>query len=157
MSKVPLSPFGPGSPLSPNESSTISYTLIIDEEPSGDGTNVVSNITYSVNEIVDLQESSNTVAIFIVKQNMKILKQCSSNVAIKGQLLTFTNTISNLGNTANTNIVFTDSIPEGTTFVEGSVKINDVEQPDYNPADGFSLDNLSPQDKFIVTFEVTII
>ena len=42
MFKVPLSPFGPGSPLSPNERGTISYTLLIDEEPSGDGTNVVS-------------------------------------------------------------------------------------------------------------------
>lgn len=104
-----------------------------------------------------MQESSNTVAIFIVKQNMQILKQCSSNVVIAGQLLTFTNTISNLGNAANTNVVFTDLIPEETAFVEGSVKIIDVEQPDYNPAEGFSLDNLSPQDKVIVIFEVTII
>lgn len=46
----------------------------------------------------------------------------------------------NIGNVDAINIVFTDSIPAGTTFVPDSVTINGVLQPGLNPENGIPIE-----------------
>lgn len=48
-------------------------------------------------------------------------------------------------------LLYADLIPEGTTFVEGSVKIDEVEY-----STGFALDELQPSASVTVKFDVTI-
>lgn len=46
-----------------------------------------------------------------------------------GDTLTYTITLQNTGNIPATNVIITDSIPTGTTFIPGSVTINGIPQP----------------------------
>lgn len=48
------------------------------------------------------------------------------------------------------------SFPAGTTFTAGSVKIDGVAQPAYNPQTGFDLLDLPVGDSVTVEFDVTV-
>ncbi|MGQ0514478.1 DUF11 domain-containing protein, partial [Bacillus sp. D-CC] len=50
-----------------------------------------------------------------------------------GDVLTYTVLISNVGIIPVTDVFFQDVIPEGTTFIEGSVTIGGVQQIGLNP------------------------
>ena len=138
------------------ETVTIKYTIVIDDEPTVSEVTDTAEITYSVGEVDNLVENSNTVTIDIKNDVIKIVKTSSASAVIKGQTLTFQNVITNEGDVTNTELVFKDPIPAGTTFVDGSVKIDNVSQPTYNPETGFSLNDLEPNGQIVVTFDVTI-
>ena len=53
-------------------------------------------------------------------------------------------------------MIFKDAIPAGTQFVAGSVKIDDVAYPAYDPAVGFSIKDLKPGESTKVEFDVTV-
>lgn len=53
-----------------------------------------------------------------------ILKTVDKPLASIGEVLTYTVTIVNLGLTAMTNLPFTDVLPAGVTYVDGSFKLN---------------------------------
>lgn len=53
-----------------------------------------------------------------------ILKTVDKAVASIGDVLTYTILISNLGLTIMNNLPFTDILPDGITYVEGSFKLN---------------------------------
>ncbi|MGN1200790.1 MAG: hypothetical protein ACI4R8_00800 [Candidatus Caccovivens sp.] len=135
--------------------STITFGVVINDNPEVENITDTATISYQVNE-VELSENSNTVTINIVANKIVIEKTSSASAVISGQTLTFHNVIKNEGSFANTDLFFTDPIPEGTTFVEGSVKIDDVEQPDYDPATGFALEELQPGGSITVTFDVMV-
>ena len=54
------------------------------------------------------------------------------------------------------NIYFTDNIPQGTTFVEKSVRINGQNIPAYRPDIGYRVASLPPDDSATTSFQVTI-
>lgn len=137
-------------------STSITYTITIDDAPTTDNINIISDITYSVNEIDNLEEKSNIVSIQIGTQNVKIVKTSDLSVVIAGQTLTFQNEIHNEGNYVNTNLVFKDPIPAGTTFIEDSVEIDNEVKAGLNPATGFPLNDLNPGDKIVVKFKVKV-
>lgn len=58
--------------------------------------------------------------------------------------------------TGFSNSKFKDEIPAGTTFVNGSVYIDGVNFPAYNPQTGFFAANLTPQASVTVTFQVQV-
>ena len=138
------------------ETVTVKYTIVIDDEPTVSEVTDTAEITYTVGEVDNLVENSNTVTIDIKNDVIKIVKTSSASAVIKGQTLTFQNVITNEGDVTNTELVFKDPIPAGTTFVDGSVKIDNVSQPTYNPETGFSLNDLEPNGQIVVTFDVTI-
>ncbi|MBQ0017145.1 MAG: DUF11 domain-containing protein [Clostridiales bacterium] len=144
------------SDITTTSSIEIRYTIVVDETPAVDSITNTAEITYSVNEAVDLVENTNTVQIALVNNVITITKTSNASAVISGQTLTFQNVIKNEGNTKNTNLVFKDPIPEGTTFVSGSVKIDGTTYADYNPETGFSLPDLDPQDTITILFDVLI-
>ncbi|MGN1222018.1 MAG: hypothetical protein ACI4TT_02150 [Christensenellales bacterium] len=135
--------------------STITFAIVIDEATELESITDTATIAYQVNE-AELTEDSNTVTINIVTNKVTIIKTSNVSAVISGQTITYQNVIKNEGTYTNSNLFFTDPIPEGTTFVEGSVKIDDVEQPDYNPATGFDLDELPEGASVTITFDVTV-
>ena len=60
------------------------------------------------------------------------------------------------GTLLKSDILFTDPIPAGTTFVVGSVKINGTAYPAYNPQTGFPLPGLAVGQSATVEFDVTV-
>lgn len=77
------------------------------------------------------------------------------NISI-GFLIGNTETVTNEGNLEINDINFTDNIPQGVTFVENSVYVNNVNYPAYSPDVGYSMGNRSPNQSVITRFKVTV-
>lgn len=142
--------------LAPGDKSTIKYNVRVKDDSQFDIINILSNITYDVAEVKNLVEKSNTISLQIYNNVLLIEKTVNKTVAISKQTLTFTNVITNKGNLKNTEILFKDPIPEGTKFVTGSVKIDNVVQEDADPVVGISLSDLDVGSSITVSFDVTV-
>lgn len=134
---------------------TISYKVAMNAGATADATDE-GTITYDVNEVANLSEKTNKSVIELVNNVIEIEKTSNLSAVIAGQTLTYQDVITNNGNEKNTNLQFVDPIPAGTTFVTGSVKVNDESKPDYNPATGFALSDLDVGQSIKITFDVTI-
>lgn len=135
----------------------IAYILFVDASPRENSVSVTSEITYSVNEVENLVENSNTVEIQIVKGTVSIVKTASKKAVVSGQTVTFENVITNNGTVKNTDLFFKDELPAGTEFVEGSVKVDEVSMPQFNPNAGFNLDELDVNKSIKVSFDVKVL
>ncbi len=142
--------------ISPQGSVTVKYTIVVIDSPATDLVSIISDITYDVAEVTDLEEKSNKIEIQITENEITVELTSSKTAVISGQKLMFQNVITNKGSVTNTNVMFKEPIPDGTQFVPGSVKIDDVVKADYNPAVGFELDDMDPAKVITVTFEVTV-
>lgn len=100
--------------------------------------------------------NSNEVEVNILENEIWLTKTASAKAVKQGDTLTYTIEIANTGTLKNTELFFTDPIPVGTTFVDGSVKINGATMADYNPATGFTLPDLDPDATITVEFSVTV-
>ena len=87
---------------------------------------------------------------------MTIVKSVDKAFAVKGDILTYTSVITNTGSVPVTDVIFKDEIPAGTTFIDGSVTVNGVSFPAYNPETGFFAANLTPQASATVIFQVQV-
>ncbi len=85
-----------------------------------------------------------------------MVKSLDKAFAVKGETLTYTVTFTNEGNININDIYFTDNIPQGTTFVEKSVRINGQNIPAYRPDIGYRVASLPPDDSATTSFQVTI-
>lgn len=142
--------------IAPGECVLIKYTIVVDDSPTASTITSVSNITYSINEVIDLSEDSNTVSVSVVNNKLKVTKTADKSAVLSGQKITFENVIENTGTITNTNIVFKDSIPTGTSFVPESVVVDGVSKPTFDPETGFQLGTLTPQEKITVSFDVIV-
>ncbi|RDY28493.1 DUF11 domain-containing protein [Romboutsia weinsteinii] len=100
--------------------------------------------------------TSNTVTTNIVSTSVTNTKSANKMYATVGDTITYTSVITNNGNIDITNTKFTDIIPMHTTFVVGSVKINQQSQVDYDPNIGFSLGTIYVGSSVTVTFDITV-
>ncbi len=67
-------------------------------------------------------------------------KAVDKNFADIGDTLTYTVSFTGTGNTNANNVIFTDVIPTGTTFVVNSLTIDGTTQVGANPANGVNID-----------------
>lgn len=121
----------------------------------------VSTITNSTQLTVnfggnDFLLNSNMATINILNNEVYLLKTANTNAVKSADTIVYTITITNDGTLENTELFFTDPIPTGTTFVDGSVKVNGVTQSTYNPTTGFSLQDLGAGQSITVEFSVTV-
>lgn len=144
------------SPIEPNNSVEISYTLAFDAEPTTEEVYTLSEVSYDTDDAAGLSTTSNTLSTEIVMEKLTAVKTSTLSVVIKGQTMTYQIDVTNEGNIKNTDIVFTDPLPAGVTFVADSVKIDEVVKTGYDPRTGFSLPDLEPNEQTVVKFDVTI-
>ncbi|WP_199698167.1 DUF11 domain-containing protein, partial [Bacillus cereus] len=71
-----------------------------------------------------------------------------------GDILTYTTTLTNTGNTDATAVVFTDNTPDGTTFIDGSVLVNNIPQLNANPSVGILVGTIAPNISIPVTLSL---
>ena len=85
-------------------------------------------------------------------------KFVSLNYADIGDSIDYAVNIVNNGSTAANNIIFTDNLPEGVTFVSGSIMINGVPITDstINPITGFNVGTIEAGMSVSITFKVTV-
>lgn len=91
-----------------------------------------------------------------VNPDLTSVKSVDKAVAVQGDTLLYTTVLSNTGDLPLTDITFQDTIPIGTSFVNGSVIVDGVSFPAYNPSTGFPLNTLLQGQSSIITFQVTI-
>lgn len=100
---------------------------------------------------------SNTVTTNIAYGSLNVTKSVNKKYATIGEQLTYTITIVNTGNIDATNVVFLDETPHNSVFVLGSVTINGISYPDYNPSAGFNLNTMTPGQIITVVYKVQVI
>ncbi|HIE8453667.1 TPA: beta strand repeat-containing protein [Bacillus cereus] len=147
--------------ISPEGTTFITFQVkILAIPPSGTLTNnALVNYEYTVNPTETPAVGStvtNTTVTPIVDATLVINKNASTTFATIGDTITFTSVVTNTGNTTANNIVFTDSIPNGTTFVPNSFKINGVTVPNTNPQNSINIGNLNANASVTLSFQVNI-
>ncbi|MBN1040378.1 DUF11 domain-containing protein, partial [Clostridium botulinum] len=100
--------------------------------------------------------TSNTVTTQVNQGFLNIAKDVDKTNAIFGDTINYTLTLNNPGNVPVNNVVLTDSIPNGTTFVTGSVTVNGVTQSNLNPASGITIAQIPANSSAIITFAVKV-
>lgn len=114
------------------------------------------NVIDPIKGNVTFNEPTNAATVNVVISKLSVVKSVDKAFAVKGDTLTYTITFTNEGNINIKDIYFTDNIPQGTTFVEGSVWINDQNPASYRPDTGYNVANLPPNDTAVTRFQVTV-
>lgn len=133
----------------------IKYMIVADDSLSVSTITTLSNITYDYVERIGLSENSNTVTLNVVNNLIEVKQTSSKTAVVAGDIVTYTNVVSNKGNVDNNDIWFENALASGTEFVAGSVQIDGAKHADYT-LDGFSLDDLKAGDSTTVSYDVNI-
>ena len=146
--------------LDPGESVTVAYTIQANNPITQTPVTNYGTLDYTVDDParseVNFSENTNTVTVQIISNRITNVKSVDKAYAVKGDTLHYTSVITNTGTLLKSDLVFTDPIPAGTTFVAGSVEINGTPYPAYNPQAGFDLPDLAAGDAVTVEFDVTV-
>lgn len=146
--------------LAVGQAVAVSYTIRANDPMTVSPVTNFATLAYTVNDPargpVNFSEDTNTISLPVVSNRITVVKSVDKTVAAKGDNLHYTSVITNTGTLNKINLVFTDQIPLGTTFVAGSVRINGVSYPAYNPQNGFALPDIAPGAAVNVEFDVTV-
>lgn len=135
---------------------TVNYQIKANNPATNISVNNFATLNYNIAGR-NLTDNSNTVTLALVSNRLEVVKAVDKNVAVSGEILHYTSTITNTGTLPKSNLIFTDTIPTGTTFVPNSVKINGVQQVGFNPEAGFGLPNLGVGENVVVEFDVEVL
>ena len=105
---------------------------------------------------VAAEARSNEVFLEVIAPVLTVSKAVDKTFAQAEETLTYTFTILNGGNIALSDVTFTDEIPEGTTFENGSVTVKSVPRPEAYPPDGINIGTLFPGDTAELSFKALI-
>lgn len=90
---------------------------------------------------------------------LSVAKTASASTVAPGDRLTYTVTVTSDGTHAARDVVLTDVMPDGTTYVAGSTAVDGAAHPDQGTdplAAGLPLGDLEPGRVVVVTFDVTV-
>ncbi|WP_449601318.1 DUF7507 domain-containing protein [Paenibacillus sp. Marseille-Q9583] len=99
---------------------------------------------------------SNTVSIPVSAPNITLTKSASLADVTVGENLTYTVQVSNTSSVAVNNVVVSDPIPTGGTFVAGSVIVGGSSVPAANPGTGISIGSIAAGSSITVSFRVNV-
>ena len=148
--------------IASGQSTTITFQVSVTNLPAVNPTPNTANIVYDFifnPDFAPIQKSttSNTTFVQINDADIVSLKTVDLTSVTIGDILTYTTTLTNTGNTDATAVVFTDNIPDGTTFIDGSVLVNNIPQLNANPSTGILVGTIAPDISIPVTFSVTVV
>ena len=140
---------------------TVSFTATVLTRPIN---NIVPNFaTINYEYKVDPQQpfipvsiTTNTVVTFISAGEITVTKSTNKIYATVGDTINYTVNIKNTGSVNDTNMSFNDLVPGSTSFVPGSVSVNGIIQPSFDPNVGFPLPDLIPNAINLVSFAISV-
>lgn len=137
----PIFTIGPGGPNSPVvNGASINYQFM-----TGRNFPLVSRST-----------TSNSVSTQINSGEIVAIKSVDKTFATIGDTISYTITLSNPGNVTSQNIIFTDTLPDGTTFISGTLTNDSGTQQIGNPANGIQIGNINPNRTAVITLNVLV-
>lgn len=147
--------------LIPNQINEVSFAVNVDSVPLSGKVENTADVTFSYKLIPtdptsSKTETSNKVTTYINLGNLNISKAVDKLYATIGDNLNYTVTVQNTGNVEASNIFFQDIIQSEASFVSGSVYIDNVNKPSFNPNTGFNIDNIAPSATVTITFKVIV-
>ncbi|MGM1589603.1 DUF11 domain-containing protein, partial [Bacillus cereus group sp. BceL221] len=101
-------------------------------------------------------DTTNIVSTQVNNATVTMTKAVDKNFADIGDILTYTVSFTGTGNTNANNVIFTDVIPTGTTFVVNSVTIDGTTQVGANPANGVNIGSIPTGTTKNVSFQVVV-
>jgi uncharacterized repeat protein (TIGR01451 family) len=119
----------------------------------------IAVFSYKINpqgETYTKSAESNTVSTIIISAGLSATKIVNLSYATIDDILEYTITVKNTGNTPNKSLFFKDILSTGAIFETGTVVINEISKPTYNPMDGFSLPDLSAGNTAVVVFKAKV-
>ncbi len=145
--------------------STITYQLLVNTIPSPNP--VLNSITAKNNYLIDPTTNPNTLGNSITNSNIvstqinyanleNAVKYVDKSFADCGDSINYTIVITNTGNVSALNVVFKDTIPNGTSLLNGSFKVNGITIVNANPSVGVTIPNISPNNITTITFSVRV-
>ncbi|MGL5151569.1 MAG: hypothetical protein ACRC7N_13475, partial [Clostridium sp.] len=137
----------PDSPATLKNQADITYSFITD--PSLPPTTVTGPTNPSTIPV--------TTAGFNINGENGIIKSTDKEYAQRGETVTYTITLTNLGNTAANNVVFKDTIPNDTAFIKDSLYVNGVILNGANPQSGVSIGTIDAGVSVEVKFSIIVL
>ncbi|MHA6529455.1 DUF7507 domain-containing protein [Paenibacillus sp. BAC0078] len=146
--------------VAPGASVTVSFTVIIVSLPSPQQLVNQAAATYTFTppdgRLLSGTAVSNTVTITVSAPNVTVVKSTLSTAAALGDTITYSVSITNAGLEPVNSVLLSDPTPSGTTFVTGSVTVNDTSFPSANPATGVSIGTLAGGADATVIYKVKV-
>ena len=116
------------------------------------------NITYLIimpdGETARAITESNTVNTEILSYSVPKIISSEKTTVLEGENVLHTVTVSNHSGAKLFDNFITIPQPNGAAYVEGSVTINGVTQPTYDPVKGFRLPDLNPGETIVIQFNL---
>ena len=133
------------------ETKKVELTVKVTDMDNGD---IISNIGYVNGE--ETNEVEHTYVEAIISQTKEASTENNLSYVVEGEKITYTITVTNDGDLGK-DVVVIDEIPEGTSLVEGSIRVNnsETEYTETNLESGISV-NVARNSETIVSFEVTV-
>ncbi|MGL4850269.1 MAG: hypothetical protein ACRC28_15370, partial [Clostridium sp.] len=154
--------------LAPNEQKTITFKVKVTTVPRGalirNDSKVRYNFTVNPNEpngrtkesMSNEVTSKVNVAIIDTDVENSLEKFTDLEFGIRSDTITYTILLKNVGNVDAINVVFKDTVPNGTTFIQNTVTINDVQQVGASPNSGIPVGTIKPFESKLVKFKVRV-
>ena len=147
-------------PLEAGASATVKFSVTANAIPAQNPVFNVAQAVYTFipfpgHTVTDVSNSNYTYC-YIIHVEVRPVKSVDKGVAVSGEELLYTTEITNVGSLPISDVYFTNPIPVGAAFVNGSVTVNGASVPAADPALGFPLPNILPGQSVTVTFRVTV-
>lgn len=146
--------------IAPGATTRVTFGVVITSLPTPQQISNQSDATYTFVTEDGRQLSgtaiSNSVTFPVSAPNVAVAKSTPSTVAAVGDTVTYTVTIQNNGIETVNNVLFSDPIPAGSSFVPGSVVVNGTTIATANPSSGIALASLAPSAVTTVSFSVIV-
>lgn len=97
---------------------------------------------------------SNAVSTQILSYAVSNAISCDKTSVLEGESARVTVAITNNAETTLLNNLFSIEKPEGAGFIAGSVRINGIAQPSYNPISGFTLPDLARGETAVIEYDL---
>lgn len=134
---------------------TVTYLMSVEEGTSVTEINNDSSISFQIDS-KQYELHSDKLTIKVINNSIVVTKTADVIAVKSGDQITYTITIENKGEIENTDVIFTDTIPTGTTFIPNSVKVDGQQKTDVSPADGITLENLTQGKTITLEFAVIV-
>lgn len=148
--------------LAPGQTTTVAFTVKITALPTPAYVSNTSNVAFSYKidpngSTIIKDQLSNTVTTNVVLGEITAVKTVDKSIATIGDVLTYTITLTNVGNVITNEVFFQDTPSTGATFRAGSVKVNGVSQPTFSPIVGFGLGDIGIGNVVVIEFNVDVV
>ena len=142
--------------LNPGETKTVEFKVTVNDLNNGETIRNVATVTDPSGEEKATNETEHTYVEPIISSEKASVTENGLPYVVEGEKITYTITIKNDGDLAK-DVVVTDNIPEGTTFVENSIKVNNAETNNTQEElrDGITI-KVPERNQATVSFEVTV-